>query len=128
MSKQKLTTASKKKQSHMTPEQIKAKYKREREAKELRERLRAEYPELYDAWFGDGEVEPLEDLTGKKVKLNTENYDKQFANLGNPKFVKWYDENRDNEFIVEEQVNKNIYTLVGVELWHFNYFDLVKVE
>lgn len=130
MSKQKLTTASKKKQPHMTPEQIKAKYKREREAKQLREKLQSEYPELYDAWLGNGELKPLEDLTGKKVKLNKDKYEQFFEREGNKiqeKFKQFCRENYDTEFVVKGKWKNNVYELKGND-WLFSYFDLIKVE
>ena len=126
-SKHKLTTASKKKQSHMTPEQIKQKMDSEIRAKKIREELRNQNPELFDA-FMNGEVQPLPDLTGKKVKLNQEHYDRLFERGGNPKMKLWYNENKDKEFVVSREYNRNIYELDGVEYWLFNYYDLEVIE
>ena len=133
MPKKKLKTASRKKQSHMTPQQIINKTNREKRVASLRKELREKYLEAFSE---EGELLKVdyEDIVGKKVKLDVERYEKWFdrdKGKVSKKFIDWFYENKYREFIVESKAHDDTlapYTLEGVDYWTFTFYDLLEVK
>jgi len=71
-------------------------------------------------------IDPTISLDGKTVCLKKRNYDGMIKRKEmSEKFMEWYQNNKDYGFkakAIEGDFGK--YTLVGVELWEFSYYDL----
>ena len=68
-----------------------------------------------------------EDITGKKVKINIENYKNKSYDL-NKNFVKFIENNKNNIFTAKQRDIKDIYTFEEDDTWSFTYLDLIVAE
>lgn len=105
-----------KKQYHKSGKQIIEEKKKQKRMKQILESINNDKE-------GD-----IPNLVGRQVILNQELYEKSFKGYRfQPKFIEWYNENKDEEFTVKCNMGdfKSVYELEGVETWVFNYFDLL---
>lgn len=108
----------KKKQIHKSGKQI------------IEERKKKNFAKLIKS-INEDENYKMQDLTGKKVKLNIPEYLSRIKNKELlAKFMEWFDENKDKIFTVKGKTEgyNNIYDLEGVDIWMFNFYDLLDVE
>lgn len=74
----------------------------------------------------------LPELVGMEVKLSHKDYDARISrNEMSKKFVNWYNENKDNTFVVTEKIRDTFlspYKLEEVEVWEFVRQDLILLD
>ena len=68
----------------------------------------------------------FDNLNGKKVKINVNNYLKN-KKAHNKNFLKFIEDSKDKVFTAKTHKN-DIYELEGVDFWLFNASDLIVVE
>lgn len=96
------------------------------------EKRQNKYAEIIKELKYSEEVAEDIDLTGKVVRIKHDDYDKRISNGEmSKKFIKWYNENKDNEFVVADRIRDSFfsqYRLKNVEDWDFIGTDLELVE
>lgn len=111
---------TKKKQKHLTPNEIKRKHKFMALLNDMNEKMK----NIQDVDF--------EAPIGKRVRIRHDDYDMRILKGElSAKFIEWYQTNKNNEFIVKglaRNTSYSMYELEDVENWIFNYSDLIEVN